>query len=48
MRPFSFHDVEVLVLKDLIGRQWLFGLLFGLELINLILEELDLHLILVA
>jgi hypothetical protein len=48
MRPFGFHDVEVFVLKDLIGRQWLFGLLFRLELIDLILVELDLHLILVA
>jgi len=48
MRPFGFHDVKVLVLKDLIGRQWLFWLFFRLELIDLILEELDLHLILVA
>ena len=48
MRPFGFHDVEVFVLKDLVSRQWLLGLLFRLELIDLILVELDLHLFLVA
>ena len=48
MGPFGLHDVKVLVFKDLVRRKGLFGLFLGFKLINLILKELDLHLIFAA
>ena len=48
MWPFRLHDVEILIFKNFISRKRLLGLLFSFKLINLVLEEFNLHLIFVT